>query len=215
MFTSSWRVVLYETANLPEGARARVVQRVVDAVEARHVQDRRPWTSGETRRAVKRAIAAVAAAEAAQARARAHARRRVAVTPAGDGMAWLSGYIRDVDAHRIYNRLTAAAAAAAADDPSDGRSTDEHRADALVAALLNHPHPTPAPEADTATTPPTPAGAAAGTATTPPTTPRSTMPGRSVALCFVKLFPAVSSLVFLPGWLGFRPFRRQGVGVIS
>ena len=29
-------------------------------------------------------------------------------------------------------------------------------------------------------------------------------------LCFVKFFPAVSSLVFLPGWLGFRPFGRQG-----
>ena len=29
-------------------------------------------------------------------------------------------------------------------------------------------------------------------------------------VCFVKFFPAVSSLVFLPGWLGFRPFGRQG-----
>ena len=194
MFTSSWRVVLYETANLPEGARARVVQRVVDAVEARHAQDRRPWTSGETRRAVKRAIAAVAAAEAAQARARAHARRRVAVTPAGDGMAWLSGYIRDVDAHRIYNRLTAAAAAAAADDPSGARSTDEHRADALVAALLNHPHPTPA---DTAATPPTPAD----TATTP-STPRSTTPGRSVSrpeICVVVSLATLLGCADAPG----------------
>ncbi len=143
MFTSSWRVVLYETANLPPDARARVVQRVVESVLARHAADRRPWTAGETRQAVKRAIAAVAAAEAAEARTRAQARRRVAVTPAEDGMAWLSAYIRDVDAHRIYNRLTSAAAAAGADDPDDQRSTDERRADAMVVALLTRHRPAP------------------------------------------------------------------------
>lgn len=157
MFTSAWRVVLYETANLPLEGRDRVVNRVVDSVLSRHDEDRRPWTPGETRKAVKRAIAVVAAAEAAEARDRAYANRRVTVTPAGDGMAWISAYVRDVDAHRIYNRLTSAAAAARADDPDDQRNADERRADALVAQLLGRPGSVPPAANPAAPTPePTP-----------------------------------------------------------
>ena len=48
--------MLYETANLPEAARSRVIGHVVDRAGPRQDADRRPWTPTETRRAVKLAV---------------------------------------------------------------------------------------------------------------------------------------------------------------
>ena len=95
----------------------------------------------DTRRnpaAVKTAVLTHAAGEAADARDKAQQRRRVSVTPDADGMAWISACIRDLDAHRIYHRLTAAGAAHKADHPSDDRDADQRRADLFVALLLGH-----------------------------------------------------------------------------
>ena len=137
-FPGSWKAVLYETANLPEAARSRVIGHVVDRARARQDADRRPWTPTETRRAVKLAVLTLAAGEAADARDKAQQRRRVSVTPDADGMAWISACIRDLDAHRIYHRLTAAGAAHKADHPDDDRDADQRRADLFVALLLGH-----------------------------------------------------------------------------
>ena len=137
-FPGSWKAVLYETANLSEGARRRVIGHVVDRARQRQDADRRPWTPAETRRAVKTAVLTHAAGEAADARDKAQQRRRVSVTPDADGMAWISACIRDLDAHRIYHRLTAAGAAHKADHPDDDRDADQRRADFFVALLLGH-----------------------------------------------------------------------------
>ena len=159
-FPGSWKAVLYETANLPEAARSRVIGHVVDRARARQDADRRPWTPAETRRAVKTAVLTHAAGEAADARDKAQQRRRVSVTPDADGMAWISACIRDLDAHRIYHRLTAAGAAHKADHPDDDRDADQRRADLFVALLLGH-HTNPA-SPDSPTDPDSPTGRDAG-----------------------------------------------------
>ncbi len=141
LYTPAWRAVLQETANLPAESRARVIDHIVDVAYARHRAGRRPWTPGEVRRAVKRAIHALAAEDVEQARSNAYQRRRVAITPDGDGMAWVSAYVRDVDAHRIFHRLTATAAAHKADNPDDPRTTDQRRADTFIALFLANPTP--------------------------------------------------------------------------
>ena len=145
LFSSAWRVVLWETSNLSAPARRRVIEYVVDRIVTRRDQGRRPWTPGEMRKEVKRAVLRLAEQEVAEARERARAKRRVSITPDVDGMAWINALISDVDAHRIYNRLTAAAAAQAADCPAgacgpDGRTitADQRKVDLLTRLLLDH-----------------------------------------------------------------------------
>ena len=48
VLSGSWKAVLYETANLSEGARRRVIGHVVDRARQRQDADRRPWTPAET-----------------------------------------------------------------------------------------------------------------------------------------------------------------------
>ena len=130
--------MLYETANLPEAARSRVIGHVVDRARQRQDADRRPWTPAETRRAVKtlRQVGRMPP-EAAGPRQGPAAPPGVG-HPDADGMAWISACIRDLDAHRIYHRLTAAGGVLEADHPSDDRDADQRRADLFVALLLGH-----------------------------------------------------------------------------
>ncbi|MDQ1247609.1 MAG: hypothetical protein QG597_1980, partial [Actinomycetota bacterium] len=134
------RAILAETSHLSVEATATVVTAVVAKVKARRDSGAAGWTATELGQVTKRAVRALAADELEQARADAYADRRATVTPAGHGMAWLSFLIRDVDALRIYNRLTAQAQAAKADakerDSGDGRTADQLRADIAAATLL-------------------------------------------------------------------------------
>ena len=138
IFTPGARAVLAETANLDAEPRARVVAAVVAKIRTRRGQGRRPLTATELRKATKAAVLTLAREAVAEARRTAYARRRVSMTPDGDGMAWFSALIRDVDAHRIANRLSAQAAAGAAErrDAGDDRTADQVRADLLVDLLL-------------------------------------------------------------------------------
>ncbi|MDQ1247747.1 MAG: hypothetical protein QG597_2118 [Actinomycetota bacterium] len=138
LFSASRRAILRQTANLPDHARTQVINHIVTTAHNRRRRDRRPWTPSEARKAVRDAIHRLASDAAGQARAHARKGRRVTLTPDTDGMAWLNAHLADVDAHRIYNRLTAAAAAAKADDPDDNRTADQRRADLITALLLGH-----------------------------------------------------------------------------
>ena len=138
LFVGAWRAVLTETVNLPQAARARVIDHMVAVFAGRRAHDRRPWTPTETHKAVREAMHTLAREELDQARSEAMKGRRVHLSPDSDGMAWLNALLSEVDAHRIYNRLTAAAAAAKADDPDDDRTADQRRADLLTALLLGH-----------------------------------------------------------------------------
>ena len=140
------RAIVGQTGFLSPAATAAVVTAVVAKVHARRDAGAAGWTASDLRQVAKRAVQALNDDAKEQARANAYADRRASVTPAGHGMAWLSFLIRDVDAHRIYNRLTAQAAAAkthARDHHTgDGRTTDQHRADIATTTLLGHTHPT-------------------------------------------------------------------------
>ena len=103
------------------------------------------------RRAVKTAVLTHAAGEAADARDKAQQRRRVSVTPDADGMAWISACIRDLDAHRIYHRLTAAGAAHKA-DPLTMTATPTNAAPTCSSPSCS----ATAPTLPTLTAPPTP-----------------------------------------------------------
>ncbi|MDQ1248706.1 MAG: hypothetical protein QG597_3079 [Actinomycetota bacterium] len=156
IFTPGVRAVLAETANLDAESRATVVSAVVAKVRARRDQGRRPRTASELRKATKAAVQALAREAVQEARRTAFARRRTSLTPDGDGMAWFSALIRDVDAHRIANRLTAQAAAGAQSrrEAGDDRTADQVRADLLVDLLLGR---TPADLTQQPATPGSPA----------------------------------------------------------
>ncbi len=141
LLPAAWRAVLGETSNLPDEPRRAVIDDVVAKVDARLRAGRRPWTPGEVRRATKLAVLRLAPQVVAEARDAARSRRRVSVSPESDGMAWLNAYLPDVDAARIFHRLTAAAAAHKSDHPDDPRCADERRADLLIAALLGQTTP--------------------------------------------------------------------------
>lgn len=66
------------------------------------------------------------------------------LTPDVDGMSWLSAYLPEAEAARVYRRLSAEAQALATDHNNqdlDGepRTADQIRADLLVDQLLAHP----------------------------------------------------------------------------
>jgi hypothetical protein len=138
------RAILGETSYLSQAATAKVVTAVVAKVLARRASGVAAWTATDLGRVAKRAAAALDDDDKDKARKSAYDDRRVSVTSAGNGMAWLSFLVRDVDAHRIYNRLTAQSSAAKAHakehDTGDDRTADQHRADIAVATLLGHTH---------------------------------------------------------------------------
>ena len=138
------RAILGETSYLSQAATAKVVTAVVAKVLARRASGVAAWTATDLGRVAKRAAAALDDDDKDKARKSAYEDRRVSVTSAGNGMAWLSFLVRDVDAHRIYNRLTAQSSAAKAHakehDTGDDRTADQHRADIAVATLLGHTH---------------------------------------------------------------------------
>ncbi len=200
LFTPAWRAVLQETANLPAESRARVIDHVVDVVQTRHRGGRRPWTPGEVRRAVKRAIHSLAADDVDQAREQAYEGRRVAISPDGDGMAWISACIRDVDAHRVYSRLTATAAARKADSPDDPRTMDQHRADTLIALLLAHPTPHPAdPEPSSVSAPDSDSAPSRGSAPDTVTAPGDPRPEICVIATLDTLLGLTNAPAEVPG----------------
>ncbi|MCU1586142.1 MAG: endonuclease [Microbacteriaceae bacterium] len=61
--------------------------------------------------------------------------REVTLTPARDGMAWLSAYLPAVAAHAAYNRLTDIAALGSG--PAEPRTLTQLRADTLTELLIN------------------------------------------------------------------------------
>ncbi|MDQ1249084.1 MAG: hypothetical protein QG597_3458 [Actinomycetota bacterium] len=144
LFKPGVDVALWETRWLSAAARARALNELARRIRERRTRGRRPWTPPELSKEVKTLIHYLAADEEAESRKRAKAQRRVTLTPDTAGMSWLSALIADVDAIRIYNRLTAAAAAARADGEGPGATgddghrptLDEIRADLLVQALI-------------------------------------------------------------------------------
>ena len=85
------------------------------------------------RKRVRRAVIAVDPASAEERRVRSLADRRVWVTPADDGMAWLSALLPAADALTVERAVDAAARTAKADaDQTDGRTLEQLRADMLV-----------------------------------------------------------------------------------
>ena len=239
LFVGAWRAVLTETLNLPQAARARVINHMVAVFAGRRAHDRRPWTPTETHKAVREAMHTLAREELDQARAQAMEGRRVHLSPDSDGMAWLNALLPEVDAHRIYNRLTAAAAAAKADDPHDDRTADQRRADLFTALLLGHtgsddptdPHrhsddhhpetpstPTDGTDSTDGTDAPTSA-APANTPTGNPTGPGTSTPadpGPGTAPIPITARPDISVIVTLATLLGLasEPAHVPGLGSI-
>ncbi|MCW3493119.1 HNH endonuclease signature motif containing protein [Microbacterium sp. SSM24] len=81
--------------------RERLVPRAVELAEELPV--------GSFRRALRRLIETEQSATLTQRHEHALTQRRIAVEPAGDGMAWLHAFLPAVEAHAIHSRLTAMA----------------------------------------------------------------------------------------------------------
>ncbi|WP_415134778.1 HNH endonuclease signature motif containing protein, partial [Microbacterium sp.] len=86
------------------------------------------------RRKVKRLVDSAAGNIASRRHARAMADRNVRVSPAGDGMSWLTALIPTVEAEKIMGRLTATAKHVQKGERG-GRTRDQVRADLLCAWL--------------------------------------------------------------------------------
>ncbi len=184
LFFPGLRAVTASACELPAEIRAAVHDGVAARIRQRRAAGLESWTAGDLRRlATALALALTPPPDDGQdpdadgdgdgedggvgARERALGQRRVTVSDAGDGMAWVSAYIEATDAHRIDNRLAAAAAAAHADGAGRraGCTVDRHRADVLVATLLNRRSDQahdPADAYSTADGAPTPGSAAGG-----------------------------------------------------
>lgn len=118
------------------GAAAQAITRVVAAkVRARHTAGLRPWGWKDIRALIAALVAALPDDVVAGARDQARTDRKVWVDPQPDGMVTISATIADVDAERIFRRLTAIAAGL--DGGDDPRSTNRKRADVFVDLLLD------------------------------------------------------------------------------
>ncbi|MCB0915042.1 MAG: DUF222 domain-containing protein [Actinobacteria bacterium] len=214
LLPAAWRAVLGETSNLDDEPRRLVIGDVVAKVEARRRAGRRPWTPGEIRRATKLAVLRLAPEVVADARDSARSRRRVGVSPDSDGMAWLNAYLPDVDAARIFHRLTAAAAAHKADHPDDPRCADERRADLLIAALLGQTTPgAPAVASDD----PSPSGTGPDASPDPfDTDPDPSPPPTGTGPVPLPARPEIAVVIDAATLLGLTevPARVPGVGAV-
>ncbi len=153
LFSSGLRAITSAASELPAGVRMAVHDGMAGRIRDRRARGRASWPAWELRR-IARALALALTPppddaddaegpdeDGGDARGRAFAQRRVTVSEDVDGMAWVSALIDAVDAHRIDNRLSAAAAAAAAAHADGagrraGCTRDRHRADVFVATLL-------------------------------------------------------------------------------
>ena len=131
-----WRAVLGESTNLPADARQVVVGQMVAKIRTRHAAGKAPWTPSQARQMTRYAVLRLAPAIQDEARRNAFAGRRVTVTPAGDGMAWVSILMPDTDAFRVGHRLRSIANAIKTDDPTDGRNAAQRQADVAIDLLL-------------------------------------------------------------------------------
>jgi hypothetical protein len=124
--------------------RAEVVPQAVALAEAQPV--------GVVRRKLKSLIDTVRTATLEERHRAAAAKRRVAVQPVGDGMAWLSILMPSVEAHAAYRRVTGIAKQIIAHrrqspDVADERTLDQVRADVSMDLLIDghvDAHPTAA-----------------------------------------------------------------------
>ncbi|TXH40877.1 MAG: HNH endonuclease, partial [Actinobacteria bacterium] len=147
LFSSGLRAVTSAASELPADVRVQVHDGMAGRIRQRRAAGRASWPAWELRRiALALALSLTPPPDDAEdadedggdARGRAFAQRRVTVSEDVDGMAWVSALIDAVDAHRIDNRLSAAAAAAHAGGAGRraGCTRDQHRADVFVATLL-------------------------------------------------------------------------------
>lgn len=114
---------------------AQVIDRAVELAE------RLP--AGLFRRALRALVETEAAATLTERHTRALEGRSVTVSPAADGMAYLSAHLPAVEAHALFDRLTRMAKTLTGrtgpDDgeASDGRTLDQARADVLCDLLID------------------------------------------------------------------------------
>ena len=100
----------------------------------------RGWTPAQARNAARAALCRHCPDALIALQHEAQEARRVELRPVGDGTSWLAALLPEIEALRIYRRLTAQARAQAADAPaSDRRHLDQRRADLLGARLLSCP----------------------------------------------------------------------------
>jgi hypothetical protein len=93
-------------------------------------------TLSELKRSLRRAVLRLDPATAEQRRVAARADRHVRIGIAEDGMAQLWALLPAADAQAIHARLDVTARLTQRADPSDSRTRDQLRADALTAAVL-------------------------------------------------------------------------------
>lgn len=122
------RAIAEETAHLPGEHTGTVERAVLARTGAR--------TPGQTRAAARRAVLATDPEGAARRHAQARRERGVRRYDDPDGMATLAAYLTASDAVGIYGVLDEHARRAAG--PSEDRSMDARRADALVDLVLDH-----------------------------------------------------------------------------
>ncbi len=106
------------------------------AVEARVLPEQRPISHSAFRRAVRRAVAALDTRAAERRHQHALAQRCVQLTPAADGMAHLWALL---PADAAASLAAAIDHLAAHTDPTDARTAEQRRADALLTLTLGHP----------------------------------------------------------------------------
>jgi len=110
----------------------RHVAEVARLVEADVLGRAERLTAPRLRQAVKRALHRQVPATMEQRREDAASTRRVQITPAADGMAWLEAYLPAEDAAVVGAAIEAAAAAMRRATPDDERTMGQRRADALA-----------------------------------------------------------------------------------
>ncbi|KQP25539.1 HNH endonuclease signature motif containing protein [Aeromicrobium sp. Leaf272] len=107
---------------------------VLDERIARYAADH---TVPQTRRWLSRQVERLEADAARERHRRARADRHVRLSPAGDGMAWLSALVPEVDGHAALQRLDTEARGMSADP----RTHDQRCADLFTGLLLGSPDP--------------------------------------------------------------------------
>jgi hypothetical protein len=112
-----------------------VEEELLDRVVPRGVELAESLPVGSFRRELRKLVDTVRAVTLEDRHRAALAHRRVAVTPADDGMAWLSALVPAVEAHAAFGRLTAIAKVIA-DQDEETRTLDQIRADVCGDLLL-------------------------------------------------------------------------------
>ncbi|MGQ0632800.1 MAG: DUF222 domain-containing protein [Sporichthyaceae bacterium] len=124
---ASAKALLSETSHL--------TQEHARAVEAAVLPKAGRLTPGQVRAETRKAIAKLDPDLCRERHEAARKARHVGLSPASDGMAWLSAYLTARDAEAVYGVINAHAATDTG--PSDERCIDERRADAIVDLILD------------------------------------------------------------------------------